>query len=155
MKRTLIGIVTGLVALVVVCVAGPDMLSTLTIATASTNAAASAGDVITNSTGYANGWVDFVDIDITTAYAYPTVTVSVATQGGTGSGAARTIWSEAITTDSVRYPSVLFDTAAGSDVTGAARRCPLAQDKIVVSAYANNTTNAVAVVVRVGITQEP
>lgn len=135
--------------------AGPAAVETLTIAAASTNANPITGDQATNSLAM-SAYVDYVDVDISSDYASPTCTVKVATSGESGKATAQTILVKEISADTRFYPSVLFQTSAGSDVTGAARRFPLAAERIVVSAYGyNETNNDCEVTFRIGVSSTP
>lgn len=122
--------------------AGPGSVEPFVWTSVSTNVAASAsGDVKTNDT-FVTDWVDAIVLDIG-GYASPTCTVNVITAGGNGTAYSRSLLATfTVTADGTYYVSELADTTAGVDITGAARRIPLLQDKVVVQAYAANT-NAV------------
>jgi len=132
--------ILSLLLLVGVVEADTDMFSLL-IDSASTNAAASTGDVETNK--FVHGMLEAIIIDIGGAVT-PTVTVSVATIAS-GGGQARTLYTgRALTADTVVYPR-----AAVSDTTGTAfpngtnvlAKIPI-YGKVKFSAYASNETNS-------------
>lgn len=127
-----------------VAVAGPDMI-TLSVANASTNAAAIAADTA-ESTGKLTGYIDYIVFDGTFAAAN-TCTVSVATSGSGGTGAARTIFSiAAFSADASYFPRVVPVTTAGSAITSTDTcKIPVFGDKIKFTAFSKDSTNALAV----------
>ena len=146
MKKVIAVLGGALICLSVFAAEGPDPGVPLIIASASTNAAPITADQATSATAVTR-WLDGFFIDITGTHSTPTCTVAVVTLGGTGGGASRTLLSaKVITADTILFPSELRDTTAGADITGAATRIPLLNDKITVKAYAKYATNALQVV---------
>ena len=137
-----------------VVVAGPPDYRKLTVASASTNAAAATTDIATD-TMVVNGYLDVVFIDTTFSYTSPTVTVVVATSGSTGGLPARTLYTKTLSADarvSVRRIPV---NSAGTTLTYPGVKVPLISDILTLSAYANNSTNLCSVTAYVTYTPEP
>ena len=113
----------------------------LTVASASTNAAAISSDISTSTLSYSK-CIDSIIVDLTTVGGSPTCTVAVvsATTG-------QTILSySATTSDAVFYPRALADTTAGVDIAGAAVPICLYGEAMSLKAYALNTTNSTVAV---------
>lgn len=141
--------------LAAVCAAGPVLVGPIAVSSVPTNGALVASSIVTNDMSLLYGYVEYVAIDITTAYAAPTCTVSVATAGGGGTGPAQTVLSIAeLTADGMYHPVVTANAPSGA-ATNWISRFPLYGDRLVVTASGNNTTNNLALKVYVGLVDRP
>jgi len=152
MKR-LIGLLTGALLVTGVCVAGPYDIDyeKISVAAASTNAAAIAADQTTNTVAQ-YGWVDAVVLDLS-GYASPTVDVDVVTSGSFGG--ERTLLSiDSVTADGV-YPVRDVEASTAGVDSNTLTRIFLCGDKLVARCYDANVTNTITLDVYVVISPTP
>jgi hypothetical protein len=146
MKKILISAI-AVAALRCVAFAAPDMPPPMVCSSFS-----SAGTNYVTNAVFTSAWVDSIVLDWTDDGGTSTQTgiVSIATQGSTGSGPARTIYSATVAaTDAVVYPRATAVGTTGSAIaTIVGERIPLVQDKLTVTVY-GASTNATALTVRV------
>lgn len=150
-------LITVLAGVMVGCsaIAGPVLVGPIAVSSVPTNGALVASSIVTNDMSLLYGYVEYVAIDLTSAYANPTCTVSVATEGGSGTGAAQTILTVAeLVADGIYHPLVTACHPSGAS-TNWVSRFPLYADRLVVTASGNNTTNNLALKVYVGLVDRP
>ena len=138
MKKTLLTALVGLL-LCTGAIADPYDVVQFDAITAVTNATDTLSD--TNRV-VCNGNIEAVILDIG-GYASATVDVDIVTSADYGTRQERTILSlDNVAADATYYPSVLRDTTAGVDVTGAAFGVPVFGDRLVAKVCGANTNTA-------------
>ena len=142
MKRIIIAIGSALVACSMFCHADPDS-KTLVITTVPTNATAQTSGTATTDGPVISGWVESIMFDFTGTSSSPTCDVDIITWSvGSGNGTLtnRTILStNNVAAELTLHPRELADTTGGANITGAAEKIPLLNDKVIIKAYAATT----------------